>query len=226
MPFTGSDSQVRLSQNSTNFHRNQELKLSFTLRLFFGKSMSESWETRLSWRKLVISITTWKCVGAIHNINNYLTKFPHNYDVGEKLSDAALLDPLSTWFLKRSRTLLTEHDQTPEIGTINHFIELCKCAGVAESIKFERRAWQIIEVDNFGSFSDVSNCRSKKKDRKKSKRATNRKSSRKSDFYCDLHVQNDSHDTVNCNFLKAEPNGTSWKNPKHEECSNKTRFVL
>ena len=47
-----------------------------------------------------------------------------------------------------------------------------------------------------------------------------RKYNSNSDFYCDHYGQNDSHDTVDCILLKADLNGTSWKNPKHKEHSN------
>ena len=49
---------------------------------------------------------TRKYVGAVRNINNYLTEFPPNYEFGPKLIYAALLDPLLARFPKRSRTLL------------------------------------------------------------------------------------------------------------------------
>ena len=158
---------------------------------------------------------TRKCVGAVHNINNYPTKLPPNYDIGNKLSDTTLLDPLSACFPKRTRTLLTEHGYNPENGTTDHFIELCERTEIAESIEFEKRAWHIIEVDEFGSSSNGRNFRSRKKDIKNPKRTTKRKSKKKSNFYFYCHGQNNSHDTVDCKFLNAELNGTSWENPKN-----------
>ena len=54
-------------------------------------------------------VLTRKYVGAVININNYLTDFPPNYNVVQKLIDANILDPLFAKFPKRSRNLLTEH---------------------------------------------------------------------------------------------------------------------
>ena len=133
----------------------------------------------------LIHATAWKYVAATCNINNYLTKFPPNYESGQKLSAAALLGPLSAHLPKRSRTLLTEHSYNPGNGTIGRFINLCEHAEAAESIEFDKIYRWIIEDDNFDSFSNGSNRRSRKKYQKKSKRTAKRESSRKGELYCD-----------------------------------------
>ena len=86
----------------------------------------------------LIHATAWKYVAATRNINNYLTKFPPNYESGQKVSAAALLDPLSAHLPKRSRTLLTEHRYNPGNGTIGRFINLCERAESAESIEVDK----------------------------------------------------------------------------------------
>ena len=106
---------------------------------------------------------TCKCVGAIFNINNYFTEFPTNYEVGQKLNGAALINPLLARLTKSPRNLLTEHGYNPENGTINRFTKLCERAEVAESIGVDKRTRQIIEGDNYKILSNGSNCRSRKK---------------------------------------------------------------
>ena len=166
---------------------------------------------------------TRKFVGVVSNINNYLAKFPPKYDFVQKLSDDALLDPLSEHFPKSSRTLLTEHGHKMGNGTINRFINLCKRLEVVEIIEVEKIYQHIIEVNNSDSLYDISNHMLRKKDQNKSKMFAKRKSKRKSNFYSDRHGQNNIHDTVYCNVLKAEFNGTYSKNTNHKERSNKNK---
>ena len=176
-----------------------------------------------NYRRKLSHASTRKYVGVVRDINNYPTKFSPNYELGKKLSDAALLNPLSARSPKSSRNFLKEHSYNPENGDIDCFIDLCKCTEVSESAEVEKRAQHNIEVNNPDGSSDGNNLRQRKKVRNNSKRKSYRKSKRKSDFYCNRHGQNNSHDTVYCKVLKAELNVTSWKNPNQGEYSNKNK---
>ena len=156
--------------------------------------------------------TTRQYVGAVHTLNETMSKMPPLFDATQKLEERELLDILASKAPQPHKAIMIDHGFDPQTATIQEFIEISERAETKEALENKRKP------KYYESASDDS------RDKKPSRLAKSRKKHEtkyaapreRKEFFCKEHGANSTHNSRDCKVLNnpsdrdSKPN---WKQP-------------
>lgn len=150
--------------------------------------------------------TTRQYVGAVHTLNETLSKMPPLFDHIQKIPSPELLDILASKAPQSHKAMMIEQGFDPQTATIKEFVEISERAETKEALgKTERKS-----EDSDSDDSHKASRREKSKRKKNSSRESSH--SKRQEFFCKHHGPNPTHDSKTCKVLLNEDSGkSSWK---------------
>ena len=137
-------------------------------------------------------LTTRQYVGLVHDLNSSMAHLPPLFDDSQVLEDSELVDFLANKAPKSHKAMLINQGFNPETSTLETFVEHCERVETTDNIA----------LATFAASDEDSEPRRKKR-KSKSDRGKKR-IKRSTKMYCSLHGDNTSHNSKECNTLKAK----------------------
>ena len=162
---------------------------------YFGPNESLSKQKRYLRYKMVklLRLTTRQYVGLIRDLNSRMAQLPPLFEDSQVLEEPELVDFLASKAPKSHKAMLINQGFNPETSTLETFVEHCECAETTDNIAGAK----------FSASDEDSKPRREKRTKTKSDRGKKR-IKRSTKMYCSLHGENTSHNSKDCNTLKAK----------------------
>jgi len=157
--------------------------------------------------------TTRQYVGAVHTLNETMSKMPPLFDATQKLEQKELLDILASKAPQPHKAIMIEHGFDPQTATIQEFVEISERAETKEALENKRKTKYYDD-----STSDES--RDKKPSRSKKSRSKHETPRERKEFFCKQHGANSTHDSRDCKVLNnagGRDERPNWKQPDRQK---------
>ena len=164
--------------------------------------------------------TTRQYVGAVHTLNETLSKMPPLFDPNQKIPATELLDILASKAPQAHKAIMIEQGFDPQTATIQEFVEISERAETKEALTQNKQA-------RFSAEDSDSEDSQKKSRRNKKLRKNRKESSPRQSYFCKHHGPNPTHDSETCKVLLNETSGKpSWKKPdrKRDYKDHKSKY--
>ena len=132
-------------------------------------------------------------MGLVRDLNSRRAQLPPLFKDSQVLEESELVDFLANKAPKSHKAMLINQGFNPETSTIETFFEHCKRAETTNDIAREK----------FADSEEESEPRRKKRTKTKSDRGK-KLIKRSTKMYCSLRGENTSHNSTDCNTIKAK----------------------
>ena len=162
---------------------------------YFGPNECLSKQKRYLRYKMVKhrKLITRQYVGLVRDLNSRMAQLPPLFEDSQVLEEYELVDFLAKKAPKYHKAMLINQDFNPETSTLKTFVDHCERAETTDDIAGAK----------FAASDEDSKPRREKRTKTKRDRGKKR-INRSTKIYCSLHGENTSHNSKDCNTLKAK----------------------
>ena len=132
-------------------------------------------------------------MGLVRDLNSRMAQLPPLFEDSQVLDDSELVDSLANKAARSHKEMLINQGFYPETATLETFVEHCDCAETTDDIAGAK----------FAASEEDSKPGRKKRTNTKSD-CGKKRIKRSTKIYCSLHGENTSHNSKDCNTLKAK----------------------
>jgi hypothetical protein len=128
--------------------------------------------------------TTWQYVGAVHRLNELLTKLPPLFHKSQKIPTSELLVILASKVPQVHKAIMIEQGFEPQMATIQQFVKISERAKTKEALSQSK---QVKSIGSDSNSNDEEHDTSRRKDKKSKKARKESSYTKRQKHFCKHH---------------------------------------
>ena len=160
-------------------------------------------------------LTTRQYMGLVCDLNSRMAQMPPLFDKNQQLDKSELVNSLANKAPRSHKAMLISQGFNPEKGYLATFVEHCERAKSTENIA-------VAKISASDKDSDTKRHKNRSKKFKEREDNIEKRRKKNASLYCSLHIENKSHTSRECKFLKARDRDKC--NPKYWKKDYKNNF--